>query len=122
NGLYRYDLQDVVEVCGFHRLTPIVAFLRKTRDFVSVTGEKVHVNQVEAAVRAAEARTGLRLWRFRVIGDVEGLRHDLLVEGVGGGAVAHGVARAFVEAFDLHLADLNREYAAKRRSGRLRAP
>jgi hypothetical protein len=120
NGLYRYDLHDVVEVRGFHRRTPRVAFLRKAGDFVSITGEKVHVNQVEAAIRAAEAATGLHPWQFRLVADVDGLRHDLLVEVPD--EVAEGPARRFVEAFDRRLWDLNAEYAAKRRSGRLHQP
>src|SRR5207249_2845956 len=40
NGLYRYDLNDIVEVQGFHRRTPKVAFVRKGRDMVNITGEK----------------------------------------------------------------------------------
>src|SRR5207249_4520990 len=42
NGLYRYDLNDIVEVRGFHHRTPKVAFVRKGRDMVSITGEKLH--------------------------------------------------------------------------------
>ena len=44
NGLYRYDLNDIVEVRGFHHRTPKVAFVRKGRDMVSITGEKLHLN------------------------------------------------------------------------------
>jgi hypothetical protein len=120
NGLYRYDLHDVVEVRGFHRRAPMVAFLRKDGDFVSITGEKVHVDQVQDAVRCAEAASGLPVWQFRLVPDVDGLRHDLLVEV--GAAVAEGRARELAAAFDRRLADLNIEYAAKRRSGRLGPP
>jgi hypothetical protein len=120
NGLYRYVLRDVVEVRGFHRRTPMVAFLRKDGDFVSITGEKVHVDQVQEAVRGAEAATGLPVWQFRLVPDVDGLRHDLLVEV--GAAVAEDRARDLVAAFDRRLVELNIEYAAKRRSGRLGPP
>jgi hypothetical protein len=120
NGLYRYDLHDVVEVRGFHGRTPQVAFLRKAGDFVSITGEKVHVNQVDDAVHAAEAATRLQVWQFRLIADVDGLRHDLLVEARE--AVTEGRARQFADAFDRRLANHNSEYAAKRRSGRLHPP
>jgi hypothetical protein len=120
NGLYRYDLHDVVEVRGFHRRTPVVAFLRKHGDFVSITGEKVHVDQVQEAVRRAETATGLPVWQFRLVPDVDGLRHDLLVEV--GAPVAEGRARELAAAFDRRLVELNIEYAAKRRSGRLGPP
>ncbi|HYW24260.1 MAG TPA: GH3 auxin-responsive promoter family protein [Terriglobales bacterium] len=120
NGLYRYDLHDVVEVRGFHRRTPMVAFLRKDGEFVSITGEKVHADQVLEAVRGAETATGVPVWQFRLVPDVDGLRHDLLVEP--GAVVAEASARDLAGAFDRRLAELNVEYAAKRRSGRLGPP
>ncbi|MFP5504112.1 MAG: GH3 auxin-responsive promoter family protein, partial [Candidatus Sericytochromatia bacterium] len=51
NGLYRYDMNDIVEVRGFDRRTPRLAFVRKGRDMVNLTGEKLHLNQVQAALR-----------------------------------------------------------------------
>ena len=80
NGLYRYDLNDVVEVRGFHARTPKVAFVRKGRDMVNITGEKLHLNHVLHAVRAAERATGLGVWQFRLIPDVDAARYDLLIE------------------------------------------
>jgi len=120
NGLYRYNLRDIVEVRGYHGRTPRLAFLRKAGDFVSITGEKVHLNQFEDAVRAAEAVTGLHPWQFRVVPDVEGLRHDLLVELAQ--PVSDARAREFVAAFDRRLGEVNFEYASKRSSQRLRPP
>src|SRR5262249_54229435 len=80
NGLYRYDLNDVVEVRGFWGRTPTVAFVRKGRDMLNITGEKLHLNHVLHAVRAAEQATGLPVWQFRLIPDVEAARYDLLLE------------------------------------------
>jgi hypothetical protein len=121
NGLYRYDLNDIVEVRGFYRGTPKVAFVRKGRDMVSITGEKLHLNQVEAALRAAEGTARLEVCQFRVIPDIERSRYDLLVELVAPGP-ARGALAAFLGAFDGGLAALNVEYAAKRASARLAAP
>jgi hypothetical protein len=120
NGLYRYDLNDVVEVRGFHRRTPKVAFVRKGRDMLNITGEKLHLNHVLHAVRAAEQAAGLGVWQFRLIPDVEATRYDLLVEP----APAEGAAAPapFVAAFDRALAEANVEYASRRASGRLGLP
>jgi GH3 auxin-responsive promoter len=120
NGLYRYDMNDVVQVRGFHGRTPRLAFVRKGRDMVSITGEKLHLNQVQAAVREAEDQTKLDVWQFRLVPDVEGRRYDLLVEPRGALADAQGLA--FLEAFDQALARLNVEYASKRASKRLGPP
>ena len=119
NGLYRYDLNDVVEVRGFHHRTPKVAFVRKGRDMLSITGEKLHLNHFLAAVREAERRSGLGVWQFRVIPDVEACRYDVLIEAVPGAA---GSAHGFLAAFDEALASVNIEYAAKRASRRLEPP
>jgi hypothetical protein len=121
NGLYRYDLNDVVEVHGVYRRTPLLSFVRKGRDMVSITGEKLHLNHVQAAVRAAERLTATEVWQFRVVPDVDAWRYDLLVEPGGPGLDEIG-AEAFVRAVDDTLARVNVEYAAKRRSRRLALP
>jgi hypothetical protein len=121
NGLYRYDLNDIVEVRGYYRRTPLVAFVRKGRDTTSITGEKLHLNHVRAAVRAAEDATQVEVWQFRLIPDVETCRYDLLVEPRGAGLDALG-AEAFARAVDEALDRINVEYAAKRRSRRLGPP
>jgi hypothetical protein len=121
NGLYRYDLNDIVEVQGFHRRTPLVAFIRKGRDMVNITGEKLHLNHVLHAVRAAERATGLAVWQFRLVPDAEASRHDLLVELPRPAAGARVLAE-FAAAFDRALTGVNVEYAGKRASARLGPP
>jgi len=121
NGLYRYDLNDIVEVQGFYRRTPKVAFVRKGRDMVNITGEKLHLNHVLHAVRAAERASGLGVWQFRFVPDVEAARYDLLVELPRPTADA-GALRDFAVAFDEGLGEVNREYACKRGSARLHRP
>ena len=121
NGLYRYDINDVVEVQGFDERTPRVRFVRKGRDMVSITGEKLHLNQIQAATRDAEETTGLLVWQFRIIPDVRGpaLRppardpHGLPV--AGRGPLLPGRPST------ASLASSNIEYASKRRSRRLLA-
>jgi hypothetical protein len=120
NGLYRYDMNDVVEVRGFHGRTPKVAFLRKGRDMLNITGEKLHLNHVLHAVREAERAAAIGVWQFRLIPDVEASRHDLLVELRG--AAARGALSDFRIAFDRALATVNVEYESKRASARLRPP
>lgn len=118
NGLHRYDMNDVVEVLGFHHRAPLVAFVRKGRDMASITGEKIHLNQVQAAIKAAEGEAGLAVWQFQLIPDVEACAYDLLIE-----TTDHREAlAAFGAAFDRALGVLNEEYRAKRASGRLAAP
>jgi hypothetical protein len=120
NGLYRYDLNDVIEVTGFHHATPTIAFVRKGRDMLSITGEKLHLNHLLAALRKAERASGVEIWQFRVIPDLDALRYDVLVEPLS--AVAGSAAQTFLAVFDAALVDENAEYAAKRASRRLASP
>jgi hypothetical protein len=121
NGLYRYDINDVVEVRGLHGRTPRIAFVRKGRDMVSITGEKLHLNHLQAAIAEAEDETKLSVWQFRFVPDVDACRYDVLVE-LAGACGDAGALRAFLHAVDAALARLNREYAQKRASRRLLAP
>ena len=79
-GLYRYDINDIVEVRGFYRRTPQVTFVRKGRDMVNIVGEKLHLNQVQDALRDAAAAAGIDVWQFRLIPDAAECSYDLLVE------------------------------------------
>jgi hypothetical protein len=121
NGLYRYDLNDVVEVQGRHHRAPLLAFVRKGRDMTSITGEKLHLNHVRDAVRQAEDATRVEVWQYRLIPDLDACRYDLLVEPGEAGLDAIG-AEAFARAFDEGLGRVNVEYGAKRRTRRLGAP
>jgi hypothetical protein len=123
SGLYRYDMNDIVRCEGFHGTAPIIAFVRKGRDMVNVTGEKLHVNHALAAEAAVRGAHGVELRQFRLVPDAPGLRYDLLVELEGGEQEADDDALvAFLEAFDEALARENDEYRAKRKSKRLLVP
>lgn len=118
SGLYRYDLNDIVEVRGFHRRAPLLAFLRKGGDMASITGEKLHADQVAEAFHAATAKTGLPAVQVQLIPDAEASRYDLLIEFAGAAPMDLG---AFSAAFDHLLAERNIEYEHKRKSRRLQA-
>lgn len=123
-GLWRYDIQDVVRVEGFHGRAPLLAFARKGKDMASITGEKLHANQVLAAMAAMAGpmmAAGRRIRQFRVAADSAQARYRVYLEpeyadsGETWGA-------DWVEALDRGLQDQNIEYRQKRESGRLRAP
>jgi hypothetical protein len=55
SGLYRYEMNDIVEVAGHDRQTPLIRFIRKGKGVVSFTGEKLYETQVITAVDKALA-------------------------------------------------------------------
>lgn len=120
-GLYRYRIQDVVEVTGFHHAAPLLAFVRKEGETASITGEKMHVNHLVQAVREVARRFRLQVEQFRAAPDYDACRYDLYIE------LGHGVAQAFLRdevlpALDGALSKANIEYEQKRRSKRLAPP
>lgn len=119
-GLYRYDINDVVEVVGRYNATPVIAFRRKGRGMTSITGEKVSVNQVIQAFQEACEEAGVRVDHFKAEADMEQSRYTFKVETAGG--VPQELREPLLRALDRHLAACNIEYAAKRRSRRLNPP
>jgi len=120
-GLYRYDINDVVEVQGTHRGTPLIAFVRKGRDMANITGEKLHVNQVMAAAHDATTDTGFAWTQIRVIPDLAASRYDLLIEPKEPGP-GMALLERFSRAFDDALTRHNEEWGGKRKSRRLHLP
>jgi len=119
SGLYRYDINDIVEVRGFYRRAPRLAFVRKGRDMVSLTGEKLHSVQIGTAAERSARELGLQSLQVQLIPDGDRMRYDLLVEcreGLG------DLASEFARTFDKHLGEINMEYEQKRASNRLGPP
>jgi hypothetical protein len=111
-GLYRYDLDDRVRVEGRWRRSPVLRFLGRGRDVVSVTGEKLTAAQLTAAAA--------RVLPAEVVGfvvTVELAERPALVVAVEG-PLAEGAELAL----DRALRSLNEEYDSKRASDRYRPP
>jgi hypothetical protein len=121
SGLYRYHINDIIEVTDWYRKTPLIKFIRKGRDVANITGEKVHVNQLIAAVDAVKGTLALPLNQFRVIPHMEESRYDFYLE------LAEAVSSEFllervIRELDRSLSELNIEYRQKRDSLRLNPP
>ena len=118
-GLYRYDINDVVQVTGFYRNAPMLAFIRKGRDMTSITGEKMHINHLLLALQEVRRRYDvLVVEQFRVVANVAAHRYEIYAEFKG--EVAQDLLRNEVIPYlDRALAEVNVEYAEKRRSRRL---
>ncbi|HEX8495031.1 MAG TPA: GH3 auxin-responsive promoter family protein [Pyrinomonadaceae bacterium] len=120
-GLYRYRIQDIVEVTGFYNNAPLVAFVRKEGETASITGEKLHVNHLILALNEVRRRSSLNIEQFRAAPDYAANRYDIYLEI--SGHVTPAVLKAEVlPSIDSALAVVNIEYAQKRASGRLGAP
>ena len=114
DGLYRYDMNDVVRVSGKLHETPTLEFVRKGKGVTNVTGEKLHETQVLDAVLVALDARNLQSEFFIILADQETAGYTALIE-----AGVPNDAPGLAEDLDGRLRVLNVEYDAKRGSGRL---
>ncbi|SRR5579875_709126 len=121
-GLYRYNIEDLVEVVGFNERTPVIQFIRKGAGFSSITGEKLTEEQVRMALQQTIRRLGMtEIEHFTAsvrLGDPP--CYALFVELNAG--ISRALGERFLEMFDRSLGGQNREYSEKRASKRLGAP
>ena len=116
-GLYRYDMNDVIEVLGHFNQAPVFRFLYKGKGMTNLQGEKLSEAQfIEAVGRAAQA-TGLRHDFFLGWANAQAARYDLYIEFERGTSPAD--QRRFGKAVDEALHEVNCEWEAKRKSDRL---
>ena len=125
DGLYRYDMNDIVRVTGWVNSTPVLSFVQKGKGVTSITGEKLYEFQVMSAVTAATAELGTAAPFFVMLADPEQAVYTLHVE------LAHTQPDALRADGHTQLADelsagteralrqANVEYDQKRASGRL---
>jgi GH3 auxin-responsive promoter len=119
-GLYRYDMNDIVEVVGRCEQTPMIRFVQKGDGVVSLTGEKLAETQVveavEDAFRPAVDPASFIAAVAEMIDDVPHL--VVLVEA----DVDDADGEALIDRLDQALRRRNIEYEAKRASGRYNPP
>ncbi len=117
-GLYRYDINDVIEVVGRHQAIPVVIFRRKGRGMTNLTGEKLAVDQILDAMTTTEAKMRVKVAHFRAEPDAENSLYVFKVEA----DLPAQRRKEFLQELDRELGELNIEYRAKRESTRLGNP
>ncbi len=116
DGLYRYDMNDIVRVTRKINATPCLEFVQKGKGVTSITGEKLYENQVLDAVMKVMTRQSVSPQFFVMLADPEAASYTLYIE-----APEHDPFRSFdlANEVDSGLRAVNIEYDSKRGSGRL---
>ena len=120
-GLYRYNMNDLVEVGDSFCNTPTVHMIQKVNGIVTMTGEKLHERQFIEAVHEAEKQTGLQTRFFVGFADMELSAYHFYYE-FADQQTTQAQAEEFTKVVDKVLKDINIEYAAKRASFRVKDP
>lgn len=112
NGLYRYCMNDIIEVTGWFNQTPTIQFVQKGKGVTNLTGEKLYEHHVTTAVEAIRQEYGIAFGFFLMLADPVRLEYTMCIE--------HPVLNEGVmHRLDSQLSMLNIEYKVKRESGRL---
>ncbi|MGD1896980.1 MAG: GH3 auxin-responsive promoter family protein [Phormidesmis sp.] len=117
-GLYRYHINDIVEVTGFYHRAPLLAFVRKGKDMSSLTGEKLHVDQIQAGMLQVQRQFKLAVDAYQWVADIENMSYRVYLEW----SDRRGddwIQQTLLPELDQALRTLNGEYAQKRASRRL---
>jgi hypothetical protein len=116
SGLYRYFMNDLVQVGGFFNATPLLSFVQKGKGVTNLTGEKLYEAQVISAVQAISATLGLISSFYILVANQKTMSYQLFLETDKPAQFNH---ITFSQLLDEKLGELNIEYQAKRGSGRL---
>jgi hypothetical protein len=123
SGLYRYEMNDIVEVTGHDRQTPLIRFVQKGKGVVSFTGEKLYETQVIAAVDQALAALRGRYHFIAAVAElVDGTSPRLVFLIEFDDEITEEDGSALVDRVDAALGGENDEYLTKRKSLRYGAP
>jgi hypothetical protein len=120
-GLYRYNMNDLLEVGPNFQNTPTVHMIQKVNGIVTITGEKLHERQFIEAVHKAENATGLKTRFFIGFADLSIVGYKFYYE-FADPNVTQEQAEKFTEKVDEFLKEINVEYKTKRDSLRLKMP
>ena len=112
NGLYRYFINDIIQVTGKYNNTPTIQFIQKGDGVISLTGEKLYEDQVNKAVLKVIKNYDLRIKFYVMVGYSEELKYRLYIQ--------HPFKSAYAREVEEEISSLNIEYMEKRKSGRLK--
>ena len=71
SGFYRYRIKDVVRVTGFYNEAPMVEFVYRKSQLLSIEGEKTNEEAVRWSVESFMKDTGLRINDYSVYADTD---------------------------------------------------
>ena len=121
SGLYRYNMNDLVEVGGNFYNTPTVHMVSKVNGIVSMTGEKLYEPQFIDAVHKAEELMDIKTKFFVGFADVRESKYHFYYE-FEDEKIDQETANEFTKVVDRKLQEINNEYESKRASFRLKEP
>jgi len=122
NGLYRYDIGDVVEVVGYYEQTPLITFRHRLGGLLSSTTEKTTEFHATQVMRILQQDFSLALENFCItLCDQETPSPYLVNIELSPGHVLRD-PEAFLAQFDHRLKEIHLSYETKRQAEQVPPP
>jgi hypothetical protein len=118
-GLYRYNMNDIVETTDFFHKVPMIRFVQKGKGVTNITGEKVYESHIISAVTQAEEKLGLKSNFYMAVADEHKSQYSLFYEPCPmDRAKLYSCWSQFQKIYEDSLRNINIEYESKVKSGR----
>jgi hypothetical protein len=111
NCLYRYFINDIIEVTGLFNNTPTIEFIQKGKGITNITGEKLSEQQLIEALDRLKKELETPFDFFIMLANPEELQYTLYIE--------IPPQASLEKNLETQLSRLNIEFEAKRKSSRL---
>lgn len=121
-GLYRYNINDLMQVVGMEKNTPILKFVQKGIGVSSITGEKLTEEQVHVALRYVVRQLALNSVDHFTLAVQLGHPPSYVGYAEVTEDLSPSVLQEFARVFDQSLQHQNIEYKDKRATRRLGPP
>ncbi|TCV85920.1 GH3 auxin-responsive promoter family protein [Sulfurirhabdus autotrophica] len=116
HGLYRYFINDIIEVTGKYENTPTISFVQKGKGVTSFSGEKLYESQVIQAVQQTCLAFAVEPDFFIMLADEADFSYVLYLE-----SKTSLLPVTFTALLNQTIGELNMEYLAKIQSGRIKS-
>ncbi len=113
-GLYRYAIDDIVEVTGYEQAVPTIRFVQKGKGITNLTGEKLYESQLVTAINQLSEAHQTSAAFYLMLGNPKTLAYTLYLD------APTPLVETMQQEIDARLSAQNIEFAAKRESDRLR--
>jgi len=116
-GLYRYNMNDIVKVTGFLNQTPILYFHQKGKGITNITGEKVYEAHIIEAMIYMTKNYNFNPQFYILLANLKNSSYDLYLEPTKEEQIS---IQLLSQELDTKLQEINIEYKNKRESLRLK--
>lgn len=118
NGLFRYNINDIIRIDGFYNEFPMFTFVQKGEGVTTLTGEKLYEDQLMEAVEEVEEKEDMKTNFYIAFADFNTSAYHLYVEFKK--EYSKERYQDFCKKVDDTLRKINVEYEAKRGSNRIK--